>query len=144
MNRTSSIARKTKETDIIVKIDLDGKGQSDLQTGIGFLDHMLEQISKHALIDLTISCQGDRHIDDHHSTEDIGIALGQALYQALGDKVGITRYGYSYAPLDEALARTVIDLSGRACLQFNAKFPTEKNWQLSNGIVSRVFCCSCS
>jgi imidazoleglycerol-phosphate dehydratase len=126
MKRTASIQRKTKETNIAVSINLDGSGTSKLQSGIGFLDHMLEQIAKHGIVDLEILCKGDNHIDDHHSVEDIGIALGQALQQALGDKMGICRYGYSYAPLDEALSRTVIDLSGRACIEFSANFPTEK------------------
>lgn len=126
MNRTATIARQTKETDIALFLDLDGKGVAKLHTGVGFLDHMLDQIAKHALIDLTVSCRGDTEIDDHHSVEDIGITFGLALQQALGEKTGICRYGYAYAPLDESLSRVVIDLSGRSFLSFNVLFPCEK------------------
>lgn len=112
--RNVTLQRNTLETDIQLKLVLDGTGRTDIDTGIGFFDHMLTALARHARIDLQLKCVGDLHVDDHHSVEDCGIVLGKALDQALGDRVGITRFGYAYAPLDEALARTVIDLSGRA------------------------------
>ena len=124
--RTGEISRTTKETDIAVSIALDGTGKSDIATGIGFLDHMLEQIARHGLMDLTIKAQGDLHIDAHHTTEDIGIALGQAFAAALGEKRGITRYAHAYVPLDEALTRVVVDISGRPWLVWKVDFPTAK------------------
>ena len=124
--RTGEISRTTKETDITVSIALDGTGESDIATGIGFLDHMLEQIARHGLMDLTIRAQGDLHIDAHHTTEDIGIALGQAFAAALGEKRGITRYAHAYVPLDEALTRVVVDISGRPWLVWKVDFPTAK------------------
>lgn len=111
--RTTEITRNTSETQITVKLNLDGSGKTQFETGIPFLEHMMDQIARHGLIDLEVTCKGDTHIDDHHSTEDIGITLGQAFAQAIGDKKGITRYGHSYVPLDEALSRVVIDFSGR-------------------------------
>ena len=108
--RTAEVSRKTQETAIDVRINLDGTGRSEIDTGIGFLDHMLDQIARHGLVDLTISAKGDLQVDWHHTVEDIGITLGQALLQALGDKRGIRRYGFAYVPLDEALSRVVIDL----------------------------------
>ena len=111
--RKAEISRKTKETEIKVSLDLDGKGLAEVATGIGFLDHMLSTLAKHARLDLTLSCKGDLHIDDHHTAEDCALALGAALDEALGPRVGIVRFGSAYAPLDEALARAVIDLSGR-------------------------------
>ena len=111
--RKAEISRKTKETEIKVSLDLDGKGLAEVATGIGFLDHMLSTLAKHARLDLTLSCKGDLHIDDHHTAEDCALALGAALDEALGPRVGIARFGSAYAPLDEALARAVIDLSGR-------------------------------
>lgn len=120
--RRAEVTRDTAETRIRVALDLDGTGQCDLQSGIGFFDHMLEQIARHGLIDLTVHCDGDLHIDGHHTVEDVGIAIGQALRQAVGDKKGIVRYGHSYVPLDEALSRVVIDLSGRPGLSQNAQF----------------------
>ena len=122
MNRTAEVTRKTAETNIRVAINLDGTGQSKLATGIGFLDHMLDQIARHGLIDLDVSCQGDLHIDGHHTVEDIGITLGQAFAQAVGDKKGIRRYGHAYVPLDEALSRVVVDFSGRPGLHMDVKF----------------------
>lgn len=122
MQRTAKITRDTLETQVSVALDLDGKGQAQLDTAVPFLDHMLDQIARHALIDLAITCRGDRAIDDHHSVEDIGITLGQALKQALGDKRGITRYGHAYVPLDESLARVVVDFSGRPGLWFQVPF----------------------
>ena len=116
------VDRKTNETDITVKLELYGTGKSDINTGVPFLDHMLDQIARHGLVDLTIKCDGDTDIDDHHSVEDVGITLGQAFAKAIGDKKGMTRYGFSYVPLDEALSRVVIDLSGRPGLEMNVKF----------------------
>ena len=116
--RTGRIARKTAETDILVEVNLDGTGTYDVSTGIGFLDHMVEQFSRHSLIDVTLKVQGDLHIDQHHTTEDSAIALGQALAEALGDKAGIGRYGEATVPMDEALCRSVIDLSGRFYLVY--------------------------
>lgn len=119
MNRTGSVTRKTKETDLSVHVDLDGRGECQVKTGIPFFDHMLETLGKHSAIDLQIACTGDLHIDQHHTVEDTGIALGGALDQALGDRKGIARAGVFYFPLDEALARSVIDLSGRSFLHWN-------------------------
>ncbi len=118
MSRTGKVERKTKETQIAVQIDLDGNGSGSARTGIPFFDHMLETLSKHSAIDVTISCDGDLHIDQHHTVEDCGIALGQAIDQALGDRKGIARAGCFYFPLDEALARSVVDLSGRSFLHW--------------------------
>jgi len=120
--RTAEISRNTLETKIRVKLDLDGTGKSQLATGAGFFDHMLDQIARHGMIDLAIDAQGDLHIDAHHTVEDVGITLGQALATALGDKKGLTRYGHAYVPLDEALSRAVVDLSGRPGLSFNVEF----------------------
>lgn len=122
MSRQATVARNTNETQIKVSINLDGSGKSELNSSMPFLDHMLDQIARHGLIDLDIHCKGDNHIDDHHSAEDVGITLGQAFNQAVGDKKGITRYGHSYVPLDEALSRVVIDFSGRPGLHFNCDF----------------------
>jgi imidazoleglycerol-phosphate dehydratase len=121
-DRTAEITRTTAETQITVRVNLDGAGQSKLATGIGFFDHMLEQIARHGLIDLTIEAKGDLHIDGHHTVEDVGITLGQAVYKAVGDKKGIRRYGHAYVPLDEALSRVVIDFSGRPGLVMNVPF----------------------
>ena len=114
--RTASVVRDTSETKISVKLNLDGTGKCSFDTGVPFLEHMMDQIGRHGLIDLDVSCQGDLHIDDHHTTEDIGIAIGQAFAEALGDKKGIRRYGHAYVPLDEALSRVVVDFSGRPTL----------------------------
>ncbi|MFA7280371.1 MAG: imidazoleglycerol-phosphate dehydratase HisB [Sterolibacterium sp.] len=120
--RQGEIKRKTLETQISVRLDLDGSGRSQLATGIGFLDHMLDQIARHGMLDLEIAASGDLHIDAHHTVEDIGITLGQALAQAIGDKQGLRRYGHAYVPLDEALSRVVVDLSGRPGLVFEVDF----------------------
>ncbi|SUA36110.1 imidazoleglycerol-phosphate dehydratase [Neisseria zoodegmatis] len=120
--RVAIVSRNTYETQITVAINLDGTGKSRLDTGVPFLNHMLEQIARHGMIDMDITCKGDVHIDDHHSVEDIGITLGQALKKALGDKAGVRRYGHAYVPLDEALSRVVIDLSGRPGLVYNVEF----------------------
>ena len=124
--RTAEIVRNTLETRIRAKLDLDGTGQSRLATGIGFFDHMLDQIARHGMIDLEIEAQGDLHIDAHHTVEDVGITLGQALAKAIGDKKGLTRYGHAYVPLDESLSRAVIDLSGRPGLHFNVAFTRDR------------------
>lgn len=118
--------RKTNETDIKVSLELYGTGKADIETGVPFLDHMLDQIARHGLMDLSIKCDGDTEIDDHHTVEDIGITIGQAFFEAVGDKKGLTRYGYAYVPLDEALSRVVIDLSGRPGLDLGVKFTRDR------------------
>ncbi len=123
--RTASIERKTKETDIRLSLNLDGAGEARLASGIPFLDHMLEQIARHGLVDLVIEADGDLEIDAHHTVEDIGICLGEALRDAIGDKAGIVRYGHAYVPLDEALSRVVLDFSGRPGLEYHVDFPRE-------------------
>lgn len=122
MSRQATVERNTNETQIQVNINLDGTGKAELNSSMPFLDHMLDQIARHGLIDLNVVCNGDNHIDDHHSAEDLGITLGQAFAEAAGDKRGIQRYGHSYVPLDEALSRVVIDFSGRPGLHFNCEF----------------------
>jgi imidazoleglycerol-phosphate dehydratase len=120
--RAARIERKTAETQIVVEIDLDGTGRAQLATGVPFLDHMLDQVARHGMVDLTVTARGDLHIDAHHTVEDIGITLGQAFKAAAGDKNGVVRYGHAYVPLDEALSRVVVDLSGRPGLAFNVPF----------------------
>jgi imidazoleglycerol-phosphate dehydratase len=120
--RASRVERATRETSIVVDVDFDGSGRADVVTGVPFLDHMLDQLARHGALDLAVAAKGDLHIDAHHTVEDIGITLGQAVKQALGDKAGLTRYGYAYVPLDEALSRVVIDLSGRPGLEFHVPF----------------------
>jgi len=122
LQRVAEVRRDTKETQIRVRVNLDGTGASKLATGIGFFDHMLDQIARHGLIDLEVEAQGDLHIDGHHTVEDVGITLGMAFAQAVGDKRGITRYGHSYVPLDEALSRVVVDFSGRPGLHMRVPF----------------------
>lgn len=124
--REASIQRTTKETDISLFLNLDGSGQSEIATGVGFLDHMLTLFARHGRFDLKVSCKGDTYVDDHHSVEDIGIVLGQAFAQALGDKRGITRYGSMLLPMDEALILCATDISGRACLRNQVSLPTQK------------------
>ena len=137
--RTATITRKTAETDITVQIDLDGTGRYDNHTGVGFFDHMLDQLSRHALIDMTIRATGDLHIDDHHTVEDVGIALGQALTQALGDKRGIRRYGACLLPMDDAQVRAALDLSGRPFLVWNLDMPTAKIGTFDTELVREFF-----
>jgi imidazoleglycerol-phosphate dehydratase len=126
MTRQAEIKRKTKETDVRVLLNLDGEGKSMIDTGVPFLDHMLELMARHGLFDLEVSCKGDLHIDDHHSVEDIAICLGQAFAEALGDKKGIVRYGSAYVPMDETLARAVVDLSGRYYLVYKVQNTRDK------------------
>lgn len=137
--RIAEVHRRTSETDIRVRIDLDGSGAAQLHTGIGFFDHMLEQIARHGLIDLKIEAQGDLHIDGHHTVEDVGITLGQALAQAVGDKKGIRRYGHAYVPLDEALSRVVVDFSGRPGLHMRVDFKSGMIGTLDTQLVYEFF-----
>lgn len=129
--RTANVERKTKETEISLVLNLDGIGESRISTGVGFLDHMLTALSKHSRIDLTLNCKGDLHVDDHHTVEDCGIVLGQALKAALGNLRGIARYGYAYAPLDESLSRAVVDISGRPFADINLNLQRENIGNLS-------------
>ena len=137
--RQATITRKTAETDISVTVDLDGTGQYDNQTGVGFFDHMLDQLARHSLIDMTIRATGDLHIDDHHTVEDTGIALGQALTEALGDKRGIKRYGACLLPMDDALVRAALDLSGRPFLVWNMDLPSAKIGTFDTELVREFF-----
>ncbi|MGX0976619.1 imidazoleglycerol-phosphate dehydratase [Roseovarius sp. MBR-51] len=137
--RSATITRKTAETDITVEINLDGSGRYDNQTGVGFFDHMLDQLARHSLIDMRIRCAGDLHIDDHHTVEDVGIALGQALAQALGDKRGIRRYGACLLPMDDALVRAALDLSGRPYLVWHMDLPTPKIGTFDTELVREFF-----
>ena len=137
--RTAEVSRDTAETKIKVRLNLDGTGESKLATGIGFFDHMLDQIARHGLIDLDVQCEGDLHIDGHHTVEDVGIAIGQAVRQAVGDKRGLTRYGHSYVPLDEALSRVVVDFSGRPGLVLDAKFTSGVIGQLDTQLIHEFF-----
>ncbi len=137
--RTASIKRKTKETDVEVSVDLDGQGAATVSTGIGFLDHMLDLLARHSRIDLTVKAKGDLHIDHHHTTEDVGIALGQAVKQALGDMRGITRYADVHVPMDEALTRVAIDISGRPFLVFKAEFVRDKVGTFDTELVQEWF-----
>ena len=137
--RTASINRKTHETDIAVEVNLDGTGAYDVSTGIGFLDHMIEQFSRHSLIDITCHIKGDLHVDQHHTTEDSAIAIGQAIAQAMGDKAGIGRYGQAYSPMDETLARVALDISGRPYFVWNAGFTQEKLGELDTELVEHWF-----
>ena len=137
--RTARIARKTHETDIAVEVNLDGTGRYDVATGIGFLDHMIEQFSRHSLIDIACRIDGDLHVDQHHTTEDSAIAIGQAIAQALGDKGGIGRYGAAYSPMDETLARVALDISGRPYFVWKAGFTQEKLGELDTELVEHWF-----
>jgi imidazoleglycerol-phosphate dehydratase len=137
--RKAEIKRKTKETDISVAVDLDGTGKADISTGIGFFDHMLEQVARHGLIDLVVKAKGDLHIDQHHTAEDVGIALGQALRQALGDMKGITRYADVHLPMDETLTRCAVDVSGRPYLVWHVKFTRGKIGDFDSELVGEFF-----
>jgi imidazoleglycerol-phosphate dehydratase len=137
--RTGAVKRKTKETDVAVEVDLDGQGRGEIATGIGFLDHMLDLLARHSRIDLSVKAKGDLHIDQHHTTEDVGIALGQAVKQALGDMKGITRYADVHMPMDEALTRVAIDISGRPFLVFKAEFARDKVGAFDTELVEEWF-----
>jgi imidazoleglycerol-phosphate dehydratase len=137
--RQAEVSRTTAETSLVVRIDLDGTGRHDNRTGVGFFDHMLDQLARHALIDLEVRAEGDLHIDDHHTVEDVGIALGRALAQALGDKSGIRRYGSCHLAMDEALVRAALDLSGRPFLVWNVGFPTPKIGTFDTELVREFF-----
>jgi len=137
--RTASVERKTKETEISVELNLDGSGTYDVETGIGFLDHMLEQLSRHSLMDLKVRCKGDLHIDGHHTTEDCGIAIGSAVKKALGDMKGITRYATAYIPMDETLSRAAMDISGRPFLVWNVDFPRQKIGEMDTELFEEFF-----
>jgi imidazoleglycerol-phosphate dehydratase len=137
--RTASVARSTKETEIRVTLGLDGSGEARIETGVGFLDHMLEQLARHAPMDLDIAAKGDLHIDAHHTTEDVGIALGQALAKALGDKRGIRRYASVDLPMDEALTRVALDISGRPFLVWRTAFPTARIGEFDTELVREFF-----
>lgn len=137
--RTATIVRKTHETDIAVEVNLDGTGVYDVSTGIGFLDHMIEQFSRHSLIDIKCHIKGDLHVDQHHTTEDSALAIGQAILAALGDKGGIGRYGEAHSAMDEALCRVVLDISGRPCLVWNAKFTQERLGEMDTELFEHWF-----
>ena len=137
--RKAEVSRNTNETRIAVKLDLDGAGQASIATGVPFLDHMLEQVARHGVFDLAISAKGDLHIDAHHTVEDVGIALGQAFAKAIGDKSGVRRYGHAYVPLDEALSRAVVDLSGRPGLEYNIKFARARIGEFDVDLVHEFF-----
>lgn len=137
--RTATIARKTNETEIAVSINLDGTGAHRMQTGVGFFDHMLDQLSRHSLIDMDVSCKGDLHIDFHHTVEDVGIALGQAVKEALGDKKGIRRYASCDLPMDGTLTRAALDVSGRAFLVFKAEFSQNKIGEIDTELFREFF-----
>lgn len=138
-NRTAKIDRQTSETQITLQLDLDGTGQSDVETGVGFLDHMLTLFTKHSAADLSVKAAGDLHIDQHHTAEDVGICLGQAVRQAAGDKAGIRRYGHFTLPMDETLATVAIDLSGRQYLHFQADFPSAKIGEFDSELVEEFW-----
>ena len=137
--RTASIARKTSETEIAVEVNLDGTGTYSVSTGIGFLDHMIEQFSRHSLIDISCRIKGDLHVDQHHTTEDSAIAIGQAIAEALGDKAGIGRYGMAYSPMDEALCRVALDISGRPWLVWNAGFTQPRLGEMDTELFQHWF-----
>ncbi len=139
MSRTATIARNTNETRIAVTLDLDGRGTYDIATGIGFFDHMLEQLSRHSLIDLNLRCAGDLHIDQHHTTEDSALALGEAVRQALGDKAGIARFGEAHAAMDETLTRVVLDISGRPHFVWKTAFTVEKLGEWDTELIEHWF-----
>lgn len=137
--RNAEVSRNTLETKIAVAINLDGTGISKLNSGVGFFDHMLDQIARHGMMDISVECQGDLHIDAHHTVEDVGIALGQAFSKALGDKKGLRRYAHAYVPLDEALSRVVLDISGRPGLEFNVEFTRARIGEFDVDLVREFF-----
>jgi imidazoleglycerol-phosphate dehydratase len=135
LSRTATVSRKTGETDIEITLNLDGAGQADVDTGLGFLDHMLHALARHARFDLTVRAKGDLHIDEHHTVEDVGIVLGRALAQALGDRTGITRMGHAIVPMDEALALVAVDFGGRGYFVFDGEFSTERIGQVGTSLI---------
>jgi len=139
MTRKATTRRKTKETSVELSLDLDGSGKTDVRTGVGFLDHMLDQLGKHSLCDLTVRAEGDLEVDDHHTTEDVAICLGEAISEGLGDKAGISRYGSASVPMDEALANVSLDLSGRSAVVFNVKFTGDKIGTFDVQLVEEFF-----
>ncbi len=139
VKRQATVSRETLETQIEVSLDLDGKGDARFETGVPFLEHMLDQIARHGMLDLSVTARGDVHIDDHHTVEDIGITLGQAFNQALGDKTGIYRYGHAYVPLDEALSRVVIDFSGRPGLVYKVTYPRARIGSFDVDLLAEFF-----
>ena len=139
MARTATVKRKTKETDITVTLNIDGTGESDIDTGIGFFDHMLTLFARHGFFDLNVRCKGDTEVDYHHSVEDVGITMGQAFFEALGDKAGIARYGFSFVPMEYALARAVVDISGRIALDYNVSEKVEKIGNFNSELVPEFF-----
>ena len=138
-SRSGEISRVTKETEVFVQINIDGSGECDVSTGIGFLDHMIQQLSSHGLFDIKVRANGDTHVDDHHTNEDVGIAIGQALSKALGDRIGIKRFGHFLAPLDEALIQVVVDCSGRPHLSFDLDIPSQKVGTYDTELVKEFF-----
>jgi len=143
MSRTATIHRKTKETEIQLELNLDGTGKADVNTGVGFLDHMLDHLARHGVMDITVTATGDLHVDDHHITEDVGICLGQAMAKALGDKKGINRYGWASVPMEETLANASLDISGRSAVVFNVQFCGPKIGKFDVQLVEeflRAFC----
>lgn len=137
--RTAAVDQATRETRVRVKLDLDGSGERKVKTGIGYLDHMLEQLAFHGLMDLELTCEGDLHVDSHHTVEDVGLAIGKAIDQALGDRSGIRRYGYAYIPMDETLARVVLDFSGRPEFHFQGAFNHDRIGELETQMVPHFF-----
>ena len=138
-DRTAQITRATRETEISVAVNLDGGGDARLDTGVPFLEHMLDQVARHGVVDLEVKAEGDLRVDDHHTVEDIGITFGQAVFQALGDKKGVRRYGHAYVPLDEALSRVVVDFSGRPLLTMRADFPDAMIGRFATGLIHEFF-----
>jgi imidazoleglycerol-phosphate dehydratase len=143
-NRTAEIVRKTRETDIRLTLDLDGQGRAEVATGVGFLDHMLALYARHGLMDLAVACQGDLHVDAHHTTEDVGICLGQAIDRALGDRAGIRRYGHAVLPMDETLVTTAVDLGGRPYWVWNAPMPAPKIGTFDSELVADFWQAVCT
>ncbi|MGE5756629.1 MAG: imidazoleglycerol-phosphate dehydratase HisB [Planctomycetaceae bacterium] len=143
-NRTAEIVRTTRETDIRLTLDLDGQGRAEVETGVGFLDHMLELYARHGLMDLAVACRGDLHVDAHHTTEDVGICLGQAIDRALGDRAGIRRYGHAVLPMDEALVTTAVDLGGRPYWVWNAPMPAPKVGTFDSELVADFWQAVCT
>ncbi len=139
VNRKGSVTRSTSETNVVVTINIDGSGKGEINTGVGFFDHMLNQVAKHGLMDITVEAQGDVHIDDHHTVEDVGIVMGKALFEALGEKAGIIRYACVHIPMDEALSRVTLDFSGRAYLHFDVNYTADRTGSFEVQLVEEFF-----